>query len=138
MKLTLGQTNRDIINNLINDLLINTYRNNEFGYTKDVIDAIDELIDLIIKGCTCDEKKNSKPIIQEAMETLWEKYYNDFENKKYDSEIFVEHIDLNINMIKQKYPGITKDTYPYAKEDSRIIVRFHRRHDRPILLAPYR
>jgi len=124
VKLTLGQTNRDIINNLINDLLINTYRNNEFGYTKDVIDAIDELYRFNYKRLyTCDEKKNSKPIIQEAMETLWEKYYNDFENKKYDSEIFVEHIDLNINMIKQKYPGITKETYPYAKEDSRIIVR---------------
>lgn len=124
VKKTLGKSNREIINSLINDLLINTYRNGKFGYSEPVKKAIDELYAFNLQKLYCSEEKLGKlPLIRKAMRVLWDKYQRDYQNQNYESEIYKDHIYLNLNMIKYKNPEITLDTYPYAKSNPLIVVR---------------
>ncbi len=124
VKKTLGKSNREIINSLINDLLINTYRNGKFGYSEPVKKAIDEFYSFNMEKLYASDEKTSKlPLIRKAMRLLWDKYQRDYQNQNYESEIYKDHIFLNLNMIKYKYPEITLDTYPYAKSNPLIVVR---------------
>ena len=124
VKETLGKSNREIINSLINDLLINTYRNGKFGYSEKVIKAIDELYEFNKERLYLSEEKMSRVrTIKKAMRLLWDKYERDYINKNYESEIYQDHIYLNLNMIQHKHPAITLDNYPYAKFPPLIVVR---------------
>ncbi|QEE17010.1 deoxyguanosinetriphosphate triphosphohydrolase family protein [Promethearchaeum syntrophicum] len=121
----LGNTNRGIINCLISDLIKNSIDCNYIAYSEDVFSALTELYSFNLNRIYLHEDKlQPLKIIEKAFGILWDKYYNDLTQKKTQSKIFVDHLELNLNQIKTRLPNINSlEKYPYARQMPEIIVR---------------
>ena len=64
------------------------------------------------------------PLIERTFRMLWYHYYDDLVNDRRDSEIFQDHLYLNLNQIRTRFPEINSlKIYPYAQQPPEIIVR---------------
>jgi len=121
----LGNTNRGIINNLISDLIKNSIDCNYIAYSEEVFNALTELYSFNLDKIYL-HKDKLKPlkIIEKAFGVLWDKYYEDLIQKKTESKIYVDHLELNLNQIKTRLPNINSlEKYPYVNQTPEIIVR---------------
>jgi dGTPase len=128
VKSTLGNTNRGIINTLINDLVNNSLDKDSISYSLDVSNALQELYKFNLDNIyTHPKKKKAYDFISSAFNILWNRFLNDYENDDRNSEIFYDHFDYNLSDIKSRYPEISDlEKYPYYKKNiknGKIVVR---------------
>ncbi len=125
VKNRLGSSNREIINSLISDLIMNSIDRDYISYSLEVHQALQELYKFNYKKIYAHPDK-LKPIsvIRKAFRHLWDKYYEDLIEGNTKSRIFKEHFHLNLSEIQTRYPEIRKlEDYPYYHQDPKIIVR---------------
>ncbi|MFX1257127.1 MAG: deoxyguanosinetriphosphate triphosphohydrolase family protein [Promethearchaeota archaeon] len=101
-KKILGDTNREIMNTLIMDLLIYSLNNNTIGYSEEIFTALKELKqfnydkiytrrdDLISKNS---RKKTYLEILRKKFELIWNQSLKDLEKEQINAPIFKDHIE---------------------------------------------
>ncbi len=121
----LGNSNREIINTLINDLIKNSYNQPYISYSNDTYQALEDLYKFNLEKIYLHpDKMTPLPTIKKAFKLIWDYYYDDLIQNKKDSKIYQDHLYLNLNQIKIRYPKINSlENYPYYKESPEIIVR---------------
>ena len=121
----LGNTNRGIINTLISDLIKNSLGKPYISYSPSIFKGLRELYQFNVSNIyNHPEKYKHMKKIEQSFDVLWEKYYLDLTSGNKNSEIFTDHLELNLKMIKTRYPEIySVDNYPYTKNPPEIIVR---------------
>lgn len=90
----LGNNNREIVNNIILDIIENSYGKPYIKLSESIYEAIDKLKDFNYKNIYA--KANDKATLKyykKAFNTLYSKYLNDLEYTKKDSEIYTLFID---------------------------------------------
>ncbi len=91
----LGKNNADIINNLIVDIIENSYRKNYISFSESAFDALrtikDENYTLIYKNKSLNEMLNDN--IKPMFEKVYKKLIFDLENRNFESVIFKHHIN---------------------------------------------
>jgi len=128
VKRILGDTNRGIINTLINDLVNISLDQDSISYSVDVSNALLELYQFNLTHIYKHPKKQmAYEFIESAFNILWNRFLDDFEKDRRSSEIFYDHFDYNLSDIKSRYPNIKNlDDYPYYKKnikEGKIVVR---------------
>jgi len=121
----LGTSNRSIINTLITDLIKNSYEKPFVAFSEGVFNRLQELYRFnYTKIYTHPDKQAPLTMMREAMKNIWDHYYTDLCNKTLSSRIYTDHLLLNINQIRTRYPEIhSLETYPYYQQPPEIIVR---------------
>lgn len=90
----LGNNNKDIVNNIILDIIKNSYGKPYIKLSEHIYDAIDKLKDFNYKNIYA--KANDKDTLEyykKAFNTLYSKYLLDLEYTKKDSEIYTLFLD---------------------------------------------
>lgn len=90
----LGNNNREIVNNIILDIIENSYGKPYIKLSKPIYEAIDKLKDFNYKNIYA--KANDETTLKyykKAFNTLYSKYLSDLEYTKKDSEIYTLFID---------------------------------------------
>lgn len=90
----LGNNNREIVNNIILDIIENSYGKPYIKLSKSIYEAIDKLKDFNYKNIYA--KANDETTLKyykKAFNTLYSKYLSDLEYTKKDSEIYTLFID---------------------------------------------
>ena len=120
-----GTSNRSIINTLITDLIKNSYKKPFIAFSEEVSEYLQELYRFNYTHIyTHPDKQAPLALMREAMKTMWDHYYTDLCNKTLSSRIYTDHLLLNINQIRTRYPEIhSLETYPYYQQPPEIIVR---------------
>lgn len=109
----LGNNNREIVNNIILDIIENSYGKPYIKLSKPIYEAIDKLKDFNYKNIYA--KANDETTLKyykKAFNTLYSKYLNDLEYTKKDSEIYTLFLD---NM---------SDDYISNTSNKRIVIDF--------------
>ena len=109
----LGNNNREIVNNIILDIIENSYGKPYIKLSESIYEAIDKLKDFNYKNIYA--KANDETTLKyykKAFNTLYSKYLNDLEYTKKDSEIYTLFLD---NM---------SDDYISNTSNKRIVIDF--------------
>ncbi|WP_457559095.1 deoxyguanosinetriphosphate triphosphohydrolase family protein [Candidatus Harpocratesius sp.] len=125
VKSTLGTSNREIINTLVSDIIINSRNQPYIAYSQEIFHALETLYQFNLKNLYLhQDKKRCLPVLREAYYLLWDHYLSDYLRKDFTSKIFTDHIDLNLRLINTRFPEINNyDAYPYLKKPAEIIIR---------------
>ena len=102
----LGDNNRDIVNTLVNDIIINSYGHNYLKFSDEVFKALKDLIDFNYQNIYL--KANSKEKIdyyEKVFNTLFNRYLKDLENNNKNSSIYTYYL----NHMDNKYLTNTRD-----------------------------
>ena len=102
----LGDNNRDIVNTLVNDIINNSYGMNYLMFSKEVFEALSELIDFNYKNIYL--KANSDSDLEYykcVFNTLYNVYYNDILTCNKNSSIYVNFL----NKMNNEYINNTND-----------------------------
>ncbi len=122
----LGNTNREIINTLIYDLLENSDSENEgyIAYSRDVEKALIGLRNFSRTNIYNNEKlTRERSKIERMYATLFETYFNDLESGSRDTKIVTDFIET----------GWTSPQVPGYGNGSRTRAGLYRRYDRSLL-----
>ena len=125
VKRTLGNSNREIIDSLVSDLIVNSYDQPFISYSDDVFSALTDLYEFNKERIYLHpDKEKFLPIIEHAFRSLWDHYYKDIISGDTSSKIYSDHIDLNLRMITDRYPEIRDhNNYHYLQNSPEVIVR---------------
>ena len=95
------------------------------GYSKEIFQALERLYQFNLKHLYLHpDKERCLPQLKEAFRLLWDHYLSEFQQQKEDSKIYTDHIILNLNQIKTRYPEVNNyNSYSYLKNPDEIIVR---------------
>lgn len=114
---TIGRTNAEIINNLVVNIIENSYGKNYIMLDKEHYDALVEVkknnFDIIYKNNAIEKQYNES--IRPMMFEMYNRLVSDIENGNKSSKIFTHHI----NLIDKSY--YTREV-PYIEEDKHQIV----------------
>jgi len=95
----LGNTNRDIVNNLIIDVINNSYNKNCIVFSEKVYSALDKLMDFNYQNIYLNPRKTTQNYkIEKMFATLFDKYINDLNREDGNSSIYTDFLnDMNYN-----------------------------------------
>lgn len=85
----LGNTNRQIVNSIVTDIIINSINKPYIMLSNEVYNAVEKLKDFNYKNIyykSLNEEEHK--LYRDKMNELYQKYVNDIENENFDSEIF--------------------------------------------------
>lgn len=85
----LGNTNRQIVNSIVTDIIINSINKPYIMLSNEVYNAVEKLKDFNYKNIyykSLNEEEHK--LYKDKMNELYQKYVNDIENENFDSEIF--------------------------------------------------
>jgi dGTPase len=125
IKERLGSSNREIINSLVSDLIMNSIDQDYIAYSEETYEALEEMYKFNYDNIyNHPEKLHPIPQIRKAFKLLWDHYYEDLIENDEKSKIYLDHLELNLKEIQFRYPHIDDfDKYTYAQKDPKIIVR---------------
>jgi dGTPase len=93
IKRKLGESNTDIINSLVTDIIINSYNRDEIIYSSDIAEKVFELkqfnAERIYKNAKLKAKKTK---LRASLKYLFDKFLNDISRGDEDSLVFKEWI----------------------------------------------
>ena len=85
----LGNKNKDIINNVVNDIINNSMDKPYIKISEDVYNALKKLMNFNYENIYYKSiDKKDYELYKEIMENLYQKYLRDIENNNFDSDIF--------------------------------------------------
>ncbi|HAA25572.1 MAG TPA: phosphohydrolase [Ruminiclostridium sp.] len=124
----LGNTNRDIVNNLIIDVINNSYNKNYITFSGKVYFALEKLKDFNYQNIYFNPKKTTQNYkIEKMFTTLFEKYINDLNREDRNSSIYTDFLkDMNDNykqnnkkekIVLDFIAGMTDDYFNKEYED---------------------
>ncbi|MEN6319294.1 MAG: HD domain-containing protein [Syntrophaceae bacterium] len=91
----LGQSNREIVNALVMDIIINSGEKDEITYSPDCFNALKYLYDFNYKNIYLNPMiKKQKEKITDMMSKLYNRLIVHVKDEKKDSPIFLDHIDF--------------------------------------------
>jgi len=94
----LGDNNRDIVNNLVNDLINNSYGKNYLEFSQSIYEALQQLIDFNYRNIYM--KANNKEDIdyyKNVFNKLFDVYYQDLLNNNRESSIYIHFLNKMSN-----------------------------------------
>lgn len=101
----LGNNNRDIVNTIVTDIVDNSTGKNYIKLSTKVFNALELLKNFNYEQIYYKVNKEAKKIYyNNAFKALYDKYYNDLNEKKYESSIYTEFL----NNMNQDYIKSTK------------------------------
>ena len=101
----LGNTNREIVNSIVTDIIKNSINKPYIMLSDEVYNAIEALKDFNYKNIYYKSLNESEhKLYKEKMNELYQKYVNDIDNENFDSEIF----KVFLNNQNEEYNQSTK------------------------------
>jgi len=105
----IGTENPEIVNNLIIDIIENSYDKDEISYSDEIYDCLKKYIKFNYDKIYNNPKRlTEKGKIEKMYETLFEKFLNDLEHENKDSKIykhFIETKEINKEYINNSEPA---------------------------------
>lgn len=100
----LGNTNGTIVYKLVNDVIENSYCKDMITFSEDISNVLKILKNFNYQRIYLNDKvKKHQKVIENMFSILFEEYFNDLENCKYDSVIFRDFLDDMDGSYKQNY-----------------------------------